>query len=523
MEACHAFALSKENIKFALNMKKTLPDADSLKSSSTYSRILKYTGLFGGVQILGVLISVVRNKVAAVLIGTAGMGLTDILNRTTDMFGSMTNMGISLSGVRKLSSDYATDNMERVKQSVSTIRLWSLIAGVFGMTLCAAFSGFVSNTVFGGVLSPESVAIVSPIVFFMTLYGGETAILKGTRNLRRLAYVTVAGAVASLIITTVLYIAAGMAGVPWALLAGSAVLLALTLRVTNRLFPWSQGIFAKRFLTAGKPMLALGLSYVAAGFAGTGAEMLVRAAITHTHGNMNDVGIYAAGFVLCVTYTRLVFVAMDADYFPRISAISENTSERNAAMSKQIDVCVLLMAPMLVAFLMLLPIAVKLLYTSAFIPAVAMCIGATGYLFIKAIVAPMEYIPLAKGDSMTYFVMELLYDIVFVVLLIAGYRSFGLAGAGWALTASYAVDIIAVGIVYRMKYNCRFKGSTLKIIIVQGITVSIAVAVFMSGYSIAQYVAGSVLMLISSLYSIRKLNLSWNRIRQAIRSRMHTK
>ena len=41
-----------------------------------YLHILKYTGLFGGVQGLNVLIGIVRNKLVAVLLGPQGVGLT---------------------------------------------------------------------------------------------------------------------------------------------------------------------------------------------------------------------------------------------------------------------------------------------------------------------------------------------------------------------------------------------------------------------------------------------------------------
>lgn len=40
-----------------------------------YTHVLKFTGLFGGVQGLNVLIGLVRNKFVAMLLGPGGMGL----------------------------------------------------------------------------------------------------------------------------------------------------------------------------------------------------------------------------------------------------------------------------------------------------------------------------------------------------------------------------------------------------------------------------------------------------------------
>ena len=45
------------------------------EKDDSYSHILKYTSLFGGVQGLGILVGIVRNKLVALLLGPDGMGL----------------------------------------------------------------------------------------------------------------------------------------------------------------------------------------------------------------------------------------------------------------------------------------------------------------------------------------------------------------------------------------------------------------------------------------------------------------
>ena len=58
-----------------------------------YSHVLKYTGIFGGVQGLNILISLVRNKLIALLLGPQGMGLASLFNTTTNfilLLGSCT-------------------------------------------------------------------------------------------------------------------------------------------------------------------------------------------------------------------------------------------------------------------------------------------------------------------------------------------------------------------------------------------------------------------------------------------------
>ena len=40
-----------------------------MEKQNSYSHILKYTSLFGGVQVLGILVGLVRNKLVALIVG----------------------------------------------------------------------------------------------------------------------------------------------------------------------------------------------------------------------------------------------------------------------------------------------------------------------------------------------------------------------------------------------------------------------------------------------------------------------
>ena len=75
--------------------------------SGLYRRILKATGLFGGVQSITVLCSLVRNKVIAVLLGPEGVGIISLFNSATDVVSSVTGLGLRQSGVRDVSAGRA--------------------------------------------------------------------------------------------------------------------------------------------------------------------------------------------------------------------------------------------------------------------------------------------------------------------------------------------------------------------------------------------------------------------------------
>ena len=84
------------------------------EQNESYSHILKYTGIFGGVQGLNIAIGLVRNKIIAWLLGPAGMGLASLFNSVANFIYQATNLGISFSAVRHVSELFDQGDEERI-------------------------------------------------------------------------------------------------------------------------------------------------------------------------------------------------------------------------------------------------------------------------------------------------------------------------------------------------------------------------------------------------------------------------
>ena len=83
-------------------------------SDNSYRHILKYTGVFGSVQGLNVLISLVRNKCVALLLGPSGMGLVSLLNTAMSLISQSTNLGVAMSAVRHLAELFDAGDEEKL-------------------------------------------------------------------------------------------------------------------------------------------------------------------------------------------------------------------------------------------------------------------------------------------------------------------------------------------------------------------------------------------------------------------------
>ena len=431
------------------------------EDKDSYGQVLKYTGLLGGVQVFYVLMSILRNKATAVFIGPWGMGMAFVYSKAAEFLCSATNFGLGISSVRRLAELHERGERRAVEQYVKLIRSWTLITALLGLVACLVLAPVLSRRMLGDYHSTKGFLLLSPTVFLLTMLGGELAILKGLHELRRMAGVSVLVGLVTTLSTVAIYALMGLHGVLPVLLTTSAVTFLLNLRATTRLYPYRVGLRSMHLLRRGTHLVRLGAAFTLAGLVGAGADFAIASFISQS-ASPHAVGLYGAGFTLIVSYARIVFVAMDADYYPRLSAAGEDVSRRNVIINRQIDVLVLLMAPFLILFSLFLPLVVRIIYTEEYLIVVSMAVYAMSYMFFKAVYTPVAYLPLARGDSMTYFLMETAYYVVFVLAVTAGYALKGLSGAGIGLSVANLFDLLALTTVYGLRYGFRFEVPVLR-------------------------------------------------------------
>ncbi len=424
-----------------------------------YSHVLKYTGLFGGVQGLNILVGIIRNKLVALILGPAGMGLISLFNSTINLISNATNLGISMSAVKNISEAYDNGDQSTMRRIVRMVRSWSLLTALFGVFLCIVLSPLLNKWTFGWGDHTLHFVLLSPIVGIMAVTGGEMAVLKGVRRLKNLAVISVCNVAAALLTSVPLYYFFGEAAIVPSLLIMALTQMLLTIGYSYKVFPLSLS-FERTHLDEGMSMVRLGIAFVIAGILGSGAEFVIRSFLNYTS-SLETVGLYSTGYMMTMTYAGMVFSAMETDYFPRLSASHTLATTSSTIVNRQIEVSFLLISPLLVFFTIALPILTPLLYSGKFTPVIGMMQVTVFAMYFRAIKLPMAYLPLAKGDSGSYLLLEAIYDVLIVIAVILAFPRWGLLGCGVAITSVGIIDFLVILFYTRMKYgyhiSCRVR------------------------------------------------------------------
>ncbi len=470
------------------------------KRDGGLNHILKYTGIFGLVQVLNMLMNIIRNKIAAMFLGPSGMGMLDMYNKATNLLSESTNFGISISGVKHVSEVSAQENHARTLHYVTTLRTYSVMVGLLGMVACICCHWLLSES-----YKTVNFLVVSPVILMMAVTGGEMAVLKGTKRLMSLTKVSVLVAFIILAVFAPCFYFMRSESIPYALLLSQLLVMLTTLHYSAQGLPYRLGLFSREYLREGVPMLRLGIGLIVAGLFGKGSELFVNYFIEQSNG-LGDVGLYNRGYTMAVVYASIIFSAMDADYYPRLSSTGGDIRLQNDTVNHQIEVCVLLISPFLIFFAIGMPLIIPILFTQAFVDCVSMSIGALLFMYFRALCLPVSYLALARGDSKMYMLTELVYDVLIAVVVPYAYAKWGLAATGFTISACGLLDLLMIYGLYRWRYHFRFDFSHMWIYVVHGLLLCCAIVLAFHSHGWVRWCLGGLLGLLSLGLSVRILS-----------------
>lgn len=466
---------------------------------------MKATSIFGGVQVFNIIISIIKSKFVAVLLGPAGMGITGLLNSTTSFIGSITNLGLNTSAVKNIAAANTSGDEVRVSTVASVLKRLVWGTGLLGTVVTLGLAQWLSELTFGNKEYTTAFAWISISLLFTQLSNGQLIILQGMRKLQFLAKANLAGTVAGLFISVPIYYIWGIDGIVPAIVLSSLASMLFSLLYASRLKINKVKVTKADLLSEGGDMIKMGFILSINGLIAVGASYVVRIFISRA-GGIEQVGLYNAGFAIINTYVGMVFTAMVTDYFPRLSGIAYDNEKASNIINQQAEIALLILAPILTVFLIYVNFIVILFYSSKFLLVDSMIHWAALGMFFKAASWPIAYVFVAKGHTKLYFYSEMAANLYMLAFNVLGYLWGGLEGLGVSFLAGYLIYLVQVFFLAKIKYAFRFDKAFRKIF---GIQFILGLLCFLSSKLFDNkllYLTGSLFIIFSCLYSYRELN-----------------
>jgi O-antigen/teichoic acid export membrane protein len=475
------------------------------EQQTSYRQVMKATSLFGGVQVFNIIISIIRSKVIAILLGPSGMGIAGLLTSTTGLIGGLTNFGLGTSAVKDIAAANETGDEKRIGRVVAVFRRLVWITGLLGAIVTLILSPWLSQLTFGNKKYTLAFIWLSVTLLLGQLTSGQDVLLQGMRKLSYLAKANMLGSFLGLIVSLPLYYFMGIDGIVPSTILSSLFLTIIAWYFARRISIEEVVVDKQITYSEGKDMLKMGFLLSLSSLIGSATAYLLRIFISQT-GGVAEVGLYNSGFAIIGTYAGLVFSAMATDYYPRLSSIAHNNEKATTMINQQAEIAILILAPFLMVFLVFVNWMIVLLYSSKFVAINGMIHWAALGMYFKAVSWAVAFVFLAKGASKLFFWSELIANSYTLALNVIGYYLGGITGLGLSFLFSFIIYSIQVYIIAKIKYNFAYEFKFIKIFIFQFI---LALCSFISLKFLTQpypYIIGVFLILVSVWYSFLELD-----------------
>ena len=424
--------------------------------------LLRAMTITGSTQAASIVLSIVRMKALALLLGPTGVGVLGLYNSLQTTSSSLAGLGVGNSGVRQIAQSRGDQaELSKVRR---VLFLANLIQGAFAMVAIWLLREGIAVWLFGDGLYAFEVGLVGVAVLLSLVSASQTALLRGMRRIGDLGRITVLAALAA----TVGGIAAvwwrGMDGLLWFVIMQPLTSVLVALHFTRKLpRPQRVPLRVKTFWSEWKPMAQLGAGFMLGGLATSGTMLMVNGRIAGELG-LGAAGQFVAAWGLTVTYMGFLLNAMSMDYYPRLSEVIHDPTAASRLMNEQAQIALLIGGPILFAMIGLAPVVVTILYSKSFGDAVVLLQWQMAGNVLKLACWSIGFAFAAAARSRMFLFTQVSFNTVYLAVIWFGLPAFGLEVAGAAFLLAYAVHFGVLNFLVRRVMPFRWERLSLALI-----------------------------------------------------------
>ena len=415
-----------------------------MSESNSYRQILRSSSIIGGASVINILVGLLRMKVAAIVLGPAGVGLIGLLQSLMTTAAAVSAMGLGNVGTRQIAEAIA----KKDQVALCTVR-----RAVFWGTVLLAVAGGIAFWVlrdvwavhlFGDQTVSNDLAWIAVGVTLTVASGSQGALLNGMRRVGDMARVSIgAGLMSTAIGITALWGWGDRSIFVFVLAAPLASFFVGHWYVAKLPLIYKEPTPIRVIVGQWLPLIRLGAAFMVSGLVVTLGNLGIRALVQQELGADAN-GYFQAAWMISMTYVGYVLGAMGADFYPRLTAVMHDNAAVNRLVNQQSEVALLLAGPVLVAMIGLAPWVIELLYSNKFSDAASVLRWQVLGDVLKIVSWPLGYLILAAGDGRTFLVTETIASFVLIGLTWIGLPVIGIEATGVAFLAMYLVYLPVV-------------------------------------------------------------------------------
>lgn len=411
--------------------------------------IFRATAILSGSSIISILVGIASAKVLALFLQPVGYGYYGLLQSFLGVATLFAGLGMS-TGLVRLGARAATQNDQAALASLDN-GAWLLFLGLgsLSLALLSLFRVTLSRWALGSPDHGWTIVLMGFALLFMIAANIQVGTLNAHHRVGALAKYGVVNALGNALLMIGAVVIWRAQGIVPAVIAGAAVSWGVSRYFLHcevqapRVQPTR-----REALHSAWALMHFGGPYTASVLVGAGVQLALPMVVVHLL-NPESVGYYKAAAAISVGYLGFLVAAMGQDYYPRVSAVSNQPGALVKLINEQHRLVMLIGVPIILGMLALVPVLIPIVYSHKFTPAVDILEWQLiGDLF-KFSSWTMSFAILARCRSSIYFLTESIGGAATLFATWLAVRWMGIAGLGVSFLASYIIYYLAVWVIIR--------------------------------------------------------------------------
>jgi PST family polysaccharide transporter len=404
----------------------------------SFARILRSSALMGGAAGVSLIAALIRNKLIAMLLGPAGLGVFGILSQYAGMMSQIFGLGAGSTAVRHIAD---VDEEHRLQRE-SEVRSFTWKVSVIGAIGAAALALPVCYWSFDGPENLHLVAIAGLAAPLLIVAGAWSAVMQARKQIGDLAKVQVISAIIGVVVSAPLVWFFGAIGTATSIVvvAGLPSLVIYLMRRSPANCGPASDDGTRKLLRLGVAMLGI--------IAVTQLSLYATRILIISYAGMEHAGFYQAALATAGSIPNFIFVAMGVDYFPRVAA-ARDEDEILGLTNGQIQAGIMMALPLFAGLILFGRQLLTLLYSADFTPAEDVQGWMIWGVACRLVSWPIGYWLMAKASAKEIFVIEGAGAAMAPLLTLALLPQFGFSAVGIAyLSQAFLYGALVLWFMY---------------------------------------------------------------------------
>jgi PST family polysaccharide transporter len=438
--------------------------------------IFRATAILGSSSAVSAVVGLVSAKLWAIMVGPAGLGFLTMQQNLLGLAVMLTGLGVGTGIVRLGAKAIADDDKLEIAANQKAAIIMSGAAGLVGVALLFLFRDFINQALLDGSGSGDEVALLGAALIFTLLATAFTGIINAHHNVKTLAKIAVLNSIFNASVLLVCVWKWGVRGIVVGIIVTSLLNCAASYYFFRREVKVEPiRVPRAKLLETINRLLRFGLPYTGSMLVGTGVQLILPTIILHQL-DLESVGFYRAASTIAVTSLALVTTAMGQDYYPRLSAASDNPQELNIIVNEQQFLLFVLISPIILWLLFLSPVVVPLLYTSKFTSTAEILNWFLIGDIFRLLSWTLSFLILARSKSSLFFLIELIGGAASLLTTLLGIKFFGVNGLGISYLTTYFLYYLLVFFLVRRQIGLKYKREN-KLLVLFTLTSAVGISI----------------------------------------------